>query len=79
MSEYRLDIEGPLQLSDYSNISDYMGVIGENDRVTIVIDKDLLGDIEMLGSMLSGGDFTIQTKGGKEDEKVYITAHRKGH
>ena len=36
MSEYRLDIVGNINLSDYSSIHDYMGVIQRNDKFTII-------------------------------------------
>ena len=35
MSEYRLDIVGDINLSDYSSIHDYMGIIEQNDKFTI--------------------------------------------
>ena len=38
MSQYKLDIKGEINLSDYSNISDYIELIDLNDSFTVVFD-----------------------------------------
>lgn len=37
MSEYNLDINGVINLSDYSSINDYIDVVGESDKLIINI------------------------------------------
>jgi len=76
MSEYRLDVTGNLQLSDYSNIHDYMGVVGESDKFTIVVD-DNSDNADILCSMLDNNNFNIISKGGYDNGKLYISAYRR--
>ena len=37
MSDYRMDIDGSIGLSDYSNIHDYLGVVDIDDNFTITL------------------------------------------
>ena len=39
MPDYKMDVNGRLGLSDYSNIFDYMGVVDRNDNFTITLDS----------------------------------------
>ena len=39
MPDYKMDVNGGLGLSDYSNIFDYMGVVDRNDNFTITLDS----------------------------------------
>jgi len=76
MSEYRLDVEGKLELSDYSSIHDYIGVLGGEDKLTIVVDKKGAGDMNILCSMLINECFTIASEKKELEGKYYISAHR---
>jgi len=76
MSEYRLDIVGDINLSDYSSIHDYMGIIGQNDKFTITSKIQNTEEVELLCKMLENNYFTIVAKGGKENGQYYITSQK---
>jgi hypothetical protein len=76
MSEYRLDIVGDINLSDYSSIHDYMGIIEQNDKFTITSKMNNSEEMEILCKMLENNYFTIIKQGGKENGEYYITAQK---
>lgn len=78
MSEYRLEINGSIGLSDYSNINDYLNIIGENDKVTITIGPGDAHNADIVTSMLMRNGFEVFSKGGHDDARLYITAIRQG-
>jgi uncharacterized protein YebE (UPF0316 family) len=77
MSEYRLDVEGELELSDYSSIHDYIGVIEGEDKLTIVVDKKGAADRTILCSMLINECFIISSEKKECDGKYHICAYKK--
>jgi len=77
MSEYRLDVTGNLQLSDYSNIHDYMGIISDDDKLTIAMEDNSSDNVGIICSMLQNNKFNISTQGGHGDGKYYIIAYRR--
>jgi hypothetical protein len=78
MSEYRLEINGTIGLSDYSNINDYMNIIGENDKVTITVGPGDAHNADIITGMLMRSGFEVFAKGGHDDGRFYITAYRRG-
>lgn len=76
MSEYRLDVKGSVNLSDYGNIYEYMGIIGVNDKFTITMDCLDEKNIELIISMLKYKDFTILSNGKDKQGKYYIKAYK---
>jgi methylmalonyl-CoA mutase cobalamin-binding subunit len=78
MSEYRLEVNGTIGLSDYSNINDYINIIGENDKVTITIGPGDGHNADIVTSILQHNGFEVTTKGGHDDGRYYITAFRRG-
>lgn len=78
MSEYRLEINGTIGLSDYSNISDYMNIIGENDKVTIAIGPGDAHNADIITSIFQRNGFEVAVKGGHDDGRYYLTAYRGG-
>jgi hypothetical protein len=78
MSEYRLEINGSIGLSDYSNINDYLKVIGENDKVTIAVGPGESHNVDIITSILQRNGFEVALKGGHDDARYYITAFRQG-
>lgn len=76
MSEYKLDIIGKVNLSDYSKIYDYMGIVDVNDKFTITLNNDSVETSELIYNMLEKNDFSIYSKGGDESGKMSITASR---
>jgi hypothetical protein len=78
MSEYRLEINGTIGLSDYSNINDYLNIIGENDKVTITVGPGEAHNADIITSILMRNGFEVVTKGGHDDARFHITAFRQG-
>jgi hypothetical protein len=77
MSEYRLDIRGSIDLSDYSNISDYIELVDNDDRFTITLEAVDSQNFDLICSMLKDRNFIIASKGEYNNKKMYITAVRK--
>jgi len=76
MSEYKLDIPGDINLSDYSSIHDYMGIIERNDKFTITSKMKDPEELKLLCRMLENNYFTVVTQGDKENGEYYITSQR---
>jgi hypothetical protein len=77
MSEYRLDIIGDINLSDYSSIHDYMGIIQRNDKFTITSRMKNSEEVKILCKILENNYFTIVEQGGKENGQYSITSQKK--
>jgi predicted transcriptional regulator len=76
MSEYRLDIVGDINLSDYSSIHDYMEIIQRNDKFTITSKMKNSEEVEILCEMLVSNYFAIIQQGGKENGQYSITSQK---
>lgn len=63
MSDYRMDIRGDIGLTDYSNIQDYLGIIDENDKFTVIIDKKNTKDVNILNSILKENNLLVSEEG----------------
>lgn len=77
MSDYTMDIGGKIELSDYSNIFDYLNIIDKDDNFMIRIDKDNKEDIGVINSMLNDSKFTIDYTEYDENGNYYIVANKK--
>ncbi len=77
MSQYRLDISGNIDLSDYSNINDYIELVGSNDSFVVTFDKVSNENIDIVYSMLQEKDFTINSKEEQKDGNIYLHAMKK--
>lgn len=78
MSEYRLEISGTMGLSDYSNINDYLNIIGENDKVIITVGSGESHNVDIITNILRHNGFEVALKGGNDDATYHITAFRQG-
>jgi hypothetical protein len=78
MSEYRLEVNGTIGLSDYANINDYMNIIGENDKVVVTVGAGEAHNVDIITSLLGRNGFEVALKGGHDDGRYYITAYRRG-
>lgn len=77
MSNYRMDISGDINLSDYSSIHDYMGIVGPEDQFTIILHSASEEDAKVLCSILESDKFTIVSKGDIYDGRYFIQAFKK--
>lgn len=62
MGNYKMEIRGKMNLSDYSNIYDYIRIVGKDDDFSISaisLDSEELG---IICSMLKEMNFSIKTK-----------------
>lgn len=76
MSEYKLDIPGEINLSDYSSIHDYMGIIAQNDRLTITSRMKNPEEMKILCKMLENNRFMVVTQGDMQNGEYYITTQK---
>lgn len=76
MSEYKLDILGKINLSDYSKIDDYMGIVDVDDKFTITLNNENVENSDIIYNMLKNNNFNISSKGGSKDGKLWISAAR---
>jgi hypothetical protein len=76
MSEYRMDINGAIELGDYSSIYDYISIVNKNDNLTISIDNEETQNINIVCKMLETNHFIINLNERKNDGKYYIKAYK---
>ena len=76
MSDYTMDIGGKIELSDYSDIFDYLNIIDKDDNFMIRIAKDNEDDIGVISSMLNDSNFIINHKEYDERGNYYIVANK---
>jgi len=76
MSEYTLDIPGNINLSDYSSIQDYMGIIERNDKFTITSKEKDPEEMMILCKILEKNYFTVVTQGDTQNGQYYITSQK---
>jgi hypothetical protein len=77
MSEYRLDITGGVDLSDYTNINDYINLVDGDDILAISLDSVSPEHIGLITRMLESKDFDISSKGGHEGGKYVLFATKR--
>ena len=76
MPDYRMDINGDLGLSEYSNIFDYMGVVDSKDKFKITLENVQKENINIITSMLKDSKFSIVNEGIDTNGKYYINASK---
>lgn len=76
MSDYSMDISGNIELSDYSNIFDYLGIIDINDNFMIRINKNNHQDIGVINSMLNENKFIVNYTEYDNDGNYCISANK---
>ena len=76
MSDYTMDIGGKIELSDYSDIFDYLNIIDKDDNFMIRIAKDNEDDIGVISSMLNDSNFIINHTEYDERGNYYIVANK---
>lgn len=76
MPDYRMDINGDLGLSEYSNIFDYMGVVDSKDSFKITLNNVQKENINIITSMLKDSKFSIVNEGMDTSGNYYINASK---
>ena len=76
MPDYRMDINGDLGLSEYSNIFDYMGVVDSKDNFKITLNNVQKDNINIITSMLKDSKFSILNEGVDTNGSYYINASK---
>ena len=76
MSDYSMDISGSIELSDYSNIFDYLNIIEKDDNFVIRIKKDNKDDLDVINSMLQDNKFIINYTQYDDFGNYYISANK---
>lgn len=76
MSDYSMDISGSIELSDYSNIFDYLNIIDKDDNFIIKINKNNKENISVINTMLHDNKFVINYAEYDESGNYYINANK---
>ena len=76
MSDYTMDISGNIELSDYSNIFDYLNIIDKDDNFVIRIYKNNKNDINLINTMLLDNQFVISYTQYDDLGNYYISANK---
>ncbi|OPJ55730.1 hypothetical protein [Clostridium chromiireducens] len=76
MSDYTMDISGNIELSDYSNIFDYLNIIDKDDNFVIRVDRNNKNDINLINTMLLDNQFIISYTQYDDLGNYYISANK---
>lgn len=76
MSEYQLSIRGNIGLSDFSSISDYVGIVGKDDVLNINMDTNSSTEMELVYEILKKKDFIIDVTQNSKTQECNIIAHK---
>ncbi|KZL93140.1 hypothetical protein [Clostridium magnum] len=76
MSEYHMDINGSIELGDYSSIYDYISIVNKNDNLTISIHNDETQNVNIVCKMLETNNFVVNLYERQNDRKYYIEAYK---
>lgn len=76
MSEYRLDVKGDLNLSDFSSIYDYIGIVDYNDNFTITLNHVKEENINIIYEMLERQNLKVINLEKNSDDIYYIKASK---
>ncbi|MFW2489379.1 hypothetical protein D2A34_05265 [Clostridium chromiireducens] len=76
MSDYTMDISGNIELSDYSNIFDYLNIIDKDDNFVIRVDRNNKNDINLINTMLLDNQFVISYTQYDDLGNYYISANK---
>lgn len=76
MSQYCLNINGDIELGDYSSIDDYMSLVTSEDKLTIKLDKENNMDVELICSLLQKKNFQIGSCEMNKDGKYHIITYK---
>lgn len=76
MSDYRINFNNLINASDIHNLSQMLGIIDNNDKLTIIVDNNTVKDIEAILKLLYENGFDCKTTGGSGNHNLYISASR---
>ena len=77
MSSYSLDINGPIGLSDYSSINDYINILEGKDSIDINMNLDNRENMDIICDILNRTNFEIDVKEKVNSNKYHILALKK--
>lgn len=76
MSDYIMDINGRIDLGDYSSIYDYLNIVESDDNFIIKVHSNSENNIMIINSMLIKSNFVVNSKIYDSNGNCYITAKR---
>ncbi len=74
MSQYHMDINGKIQLMDYSSIYDYMAIVDKSDNFIITLNDTESQNIDIVCRMLEDNRFLVVCDKECDDGKYHIKA-----
>lgn len=76
MSDYRINFDGIINTRDTNNLSQMLGIIDNDDRLTVIVDNNAVKDAEKILKLLYENGFDCKTTGGSGNNSLYIMASR---
>ena len=76
MSDYYLNVNRRIYLSDFSNISDYLELVGKNDRLNITLKNQNIEDYNLLCRILKEKKFHVICNDEYNENMFFITAYK---
>lgn len=74
MSNYKLDINGTMKLSDYSSINDYLEIPKKDDRISIKLNSNSKDELNTVCEILNNKGFNVINK--KENGYIYASKNK---
>lgn len=74
MSQYLMNINGNVELMDYSSIHDYMAIVDKNDNLIINLNQEETEHIDMLCRMLEDNNFIVNCNKNHTNGMYHISA-----
>ena len=71
-----MDIRGRVVLNEYSEMYDYMGIVGKNDNFTITLDNSNRQNVNIITSMLKESNLSILEEGINNSGDNYSSANK---
>jgi hypothetical protein len=76
MSDYRINFKDTINAQDTFNLTQMLGIIDNDDTLTIIVDDKSTKDAEVILKLLYENGFECKTKGGSTNSSFYIVANR---
>ncbi len=74
MSQYLMNINGNVELMDYSSIYDYMAIVDKNDNLIINLNQEETEHVDMLCKMLEDNNFIVTCDIQHDHARYHINA-----
>lgn len=77
MMDHFINFNEELGLNASTKLRDVLKEVGDDDELIITMDRSASDNSSLLFDMLKDNGFDVLPKGGNDDDKYHIIAHRK--